>query len=258
MANKLKMVSINYTNECAKKPRCSFCYLMREKLVNKLMRKNTKRLLQETLLGFNSEVSELIKQTEQVAIAYNGLEVKKLLEIILSCAWENENLVINITTNPDFVTPQIAALFARHKVKMVALSLDSEKCKDLNSWISAAELLKKNRILVGANILVLDEMWSRLPKILKTVNPYCYQIHLLRPKFYKTKIPKDRRLTMLFLLKSQYPNLFIDQCFRFELLGIPCTRGKDFYSVNANGSISLCSFDLYRDNLQNLKECPYI
>lgn len=254
---KYKMISINYTNECFKKPRCSFCYLKKEKIINKLMKTENRKDIWSMFAFTSDSRMGMIKETKQVAIAYNGVEIHKLIRIIEACAFED--VIVNITTNPDFVTSQIAGLFQRLGIKMVALSLDSEKCgASLKNWTNAAELLQEKGIKIGANILMLDEMFGRISKVLKVISSFCHQIHLLRPKFYKTEIPERKRLAMIFLLKSQYSNLFIDQCFRFELLKEPCTRGKDFISLNADGSVSLCSFDLYRNNLKNLKKCPYI
>ena len=88
----------------------------------------------------------------------------------------------------------------------------------------------------------------------------CCQIYLLRPKFYKTKIPVKKRKELIWLLKQKYKNLFIDECFKWEFTGEPCSRGKDFISLNADGRISLCSFDIYEDGKlsERLKKCPFI
>ena len=248
-----KMVSINYTNNCAKFPRCSFCYLTKAKVFQKL--KEGKKV-RNNYWSWIPALEKLLDVTEQVAIAYNGLELKMFIDLLETCT-SHKRLIVNITTNPLFINQAIVALFKRYKVKMVALSLDSEKC-NVKEWIKKARLLRKKLIQVGANILMLDEVYYQLPSILKKIKGYCGQIHLLRPKFYKTKIPLKKRKEMIFLLKQQYPKLFIDQCFKFEFQNIPCTRGKEFISLNANGILSLCSFDIYQDNKKNLKKCPYI
>ncbi|MCK4307272.1 hypothetical protein KAW50_03480 [candidate division WOR-3 bacterium] len=201
-------------------------------------------------------VDDLAQQAQQVSIAYNGLELEFLVNILDELRWSKGNIV-NITTNPMFLNEPLLALFARYKVKMIALSLDKEKCT-VNEWILKAKEVKTWSIKVGANILMLDEMYNKIPDVLKKIHKYCDQIHLLRPKFYTTKIPLEKRKEMVFLLKQRYKNLFIDECFRWEFLGKPCRRGKDFISINPDGSVSLCSFDLLDDNDKNLKKCPYI
>jgi len=253
---KFKMISINYTNECAKQPRCSFCYLKKAELFQRLRDKEKKR---KDYFLMPSDLYQWLEKTEQVAIAYNGLGVAFLNGLLQSCFSfvKDKKLIVNITTNPEFLVPQIVALFKRWKVKMVALSLDPEKCS-LDRWMEKAKLLKEYGIKVGANILMLDEVFPEVSKILERIHKLCYQIHLLRPKFYTTKISLEKRKELIWLLKQKYKNLFIDECFKWEFTGEPCSRGKDFISINADGTISLCSFDIYRNNLKNLKKCPFI
>ncbi len=126
--------------------------------------------------------------------------------------------------------------------------------------MNSAYRIRSAGIKAGANILMLDEMYSKIDKILEKIHEGCYQIHLLRPKFYKTKIPVKKRKELIWLLKQKYRNLFIDECFQWEFTGKPCSRGKDFISVNANGTTSLCSFDIYRTGKldERLKKCPFI
>lgn len=255
------MISINYTNECAKKPRCSFCYLKRAELYRRLKQEceveETRRPFKDAYMP--SEWFKWLESTEQVAIAFNGLGIAFLNNLLSSCqsTIKNRRLIVNITTNPEFLLPQIAALFKRWKVKMVALSLDPEKCS-LKLWIEKAKLLKELGIKVGANILMLDEVFPTVSKTLKKIHKLCYQIHLLRPKFYTTKIPLEKRKELIWLLKQKYKNLFIDECFKWEFTGEPCNRGKDFISINADGSVSLCSFDIYGENKKDIEKCPFI
>ncbi len=251
----LKMLSVTYTYECIKKPRCSFCYLKKEKLARGLMEDSPLRYPWEWVFPVDKR-DKLFLRAKQVAIAYNGLGITALISIIGKAQYSK--CIINITTNPEFLNEPVIALFKRFKVKMIALSLDSEKCKTLKPWIKAAKDLRKKGIKVGANILMLDGMWKKVNRILNKVSPYCHQIHLLRPKFVEVKVPLKQRKEMTFLLKQKHKNLFIDECFRWEFTGRPCSRGKDFLSLNPDGSTSLCSFDIYRDNRKNLKKCPYI
>lgn len=257
---KFKMVSINYTNACAKKPRCSFCYLKKAELFQRLKEESgleEKRPFRNAYMP--SELFQWLDKTEQIAIAFNGLGIAMLNELLRTCQTQikERKLIVNITTNPEFLVQQIVALFKRWKVKMVALSLDPEKCS-LDLWIEKAKLLKEYGIKVGANILMLDEVFPGVSKTLERIHKLCYQIHLLRPKFYKTKISLEKRKELIWLLKQKYKNLFIDECFKWEFTGEPCSRGKDFISINADGTTSLCSFDIYRNNLKNLKKCPFI
>ena len=252
------MISINYTNECAKKPRCSFCYLKKAELYQRL---KDKKEPMNHILYMPSELYKWLGMTEQIAIAYNGLGIAFLNNLLSSCQTliKEKKLIVNITTNPEFLAPQVAALFKRWKVKMVALSLDPEKCS-LDLWMEKAKLLKDYGIKVGANILMLDEVYPEIAKTLERIHKLCYQIHLLRPKFYKTKIPLKKRKELIWLLKQKYKKLFIDECFKWEFTGKPCSRGKDFISINADGRVSLCSFDIYGEGKLNekLKKCPFI
>lgn len=255
MFKKFKMVSINYTNNCAKKPRCSFCYLKRAEVFGKLSEKKPPK----KNIFDSREFKELLGRTEQVAIAYNGLEISYLNHLLKLCfpRVKKGKLIVNITTIPRFLSETIVALFKHWKVEMVALSLDPEKC-NLNSWILKARLLRKFKIKVGVNILMLDEVFPNVSDIIEKIHKLCYQIHLLRPKFYKTEISVKKRKELVWLLKQKYRNLFIDECFKWEFTGVPCGRGKDFISINADGTTSLCSFDIYRINRRNIKRCPYI
>lgn len=231
------MLSINYTNKCAKAPRCSFCYLKYKK------QKEEFNYVQD------------IPPTQQVAIAYNGINIQGLIKIF----WLTEkNSIINITTNPSFLDGNICALFRKHEVKMVALSLDNEK-GTIGEWVEKARLLKKAKILVGANILMTEEMFESINKTIKKINKVADQIHFLRPKFYDFKTGKEIRKEMLWLLCQKYKNAFIDQCFKNEFEGAPCTRGIDFACLNPDNSYSLCSFDdetFYSSQLKKLKIKP--
>ena len=252
---KYKMVSINYTNECVKNPRCKFCYLQKGKEWRTL--KGFREQDFFLLGGFEKYISD----TEQVSIAYNGVK-REILRHFLSMFDNVTGLIVNITTNPKFITGRIfieMLKIYKKRLGMIALSLDSEKCS-VTEWIVAAKKLRKNKIKVGANILMLDEMYPQLGNILSSINKYCGQIHLLRPKFYDQKIPMKERRAIIWLYKQQYKNLFIDQCFRNEFQGIPCTRGKDFVSINADGTVTGCSFNVYRSIKENrpVKKCPYI
>jgi len=246
---KFKMLSVNYTNQCIKNPRCSFCYLKKQELLDRLLDKPAFHQ------NYWDVPLKLLRDTEQIAIAYNGLGIMAL-KLWLTEA-QNCKTIANITTNPKFLTPPVIALFKREKVKMVALSLDPEKCR-VDFWIRKAKELRRKGLKVGANILMLDEVFKNIAKVLVRIFPFSDQIHLLRPKFYTTKIPLEDRRDLIFLLKQQHKNLFIDECFRWEFTGEPCGRGKDFLSINADGSTSLCSFDLAREGIKNLKKCPYI
>ena len=245
---KYKMVSITYTNDCLKNPRCSFCYLNRHDLLNKIG-------------GINEEFNihdhdKILQNTEQVAIAFNGIYLFKLIRIF-DKLHQFDNLKINLTTNPEFLNEGLIAIFKKFgKVKMVALSLDPEK-GSIGNWLKWAKKLKKKKIKVGANILMLDSVYRILPKILDSVFSVSDQIHLLRPKFYKSKIPLEVRRNLIFLQTQKYKNIFIDECFKNEFLGVPCGRGKTFVSINANNQVTPCSFDLYPDK-KRVKICPYI
>lgn len=257
--HKFKMISINYTNECAKKPRCSFCYLKKAELYDRLVNPEHPVMYNDAFMP--SELYKWLELTEQISIAFNGLGIAFLNNLLSSCHTmvKEKRLIVNITTNPEFLVQQIVALFKRWKVTMVALSLDPEKCS-VDLWLEKAKLLKKYGIKVGANILMLDEVYPETSKILERIHKLCYQIHLLRPKFYKTKISLGKRKELIWLLKQKYKNLFIDECFKWEFTGEPCSRGKDFISINANGKVSLCSFDIYGDGKlgEQLKQCPFI
>ncbi len=123
---KYKMVSINYTNECAKKPRCSFCYLKKAELFDRI----SEFKVVKSLIIAPMDFYKFAEQSEQIAIAYNGLKIAYLNTLLDYCQLlvKEKGLIINITTNPQFLEPQVIALFKRWKVKMIALSMDSEKC----------------------------------------------------------------------------------------------------------------------------------
>lgn len=253
---KYKMISIEYTYDCLKKPPCSFCYLRRERTFHQL--RSSPALFDFGYL--KEQFRTKIQEAEQIAIGFNGIWISDFLGLVSACREINPGVVINLTTCPDFITPGFSALLKKNRIGLVALSLDFEKCDwKLENWLAASRLLKEKLIRVGANILMTDPMFSQISKVIKTVEPYCQQIHLLRPKFYRTKIQKEKRKRLIFLLKQQYlGKLHVDQCFRFELLGIPCTRGKDFLAIHPNGSITPCTFELSSDSAKKLTKCPFI
>lgn len=248
---KFKVASINYTNECIKKPRCSFCYLRQEDIFAKLKPSPPDSNLDGTML-INEKV---LKQAEQIAIAYNGIHFEWLINII--DAAKILSRYVHVTTNPLFVERPHLALLKNHKVIMISLSLDPEKC-NITQWLQKARMVRSLKLKVGANILMLDSVYPKIAKIIKMISPLCNQMHLLRPKFYQHKISLEKRKELIWLLKQKYKNLFIDECFRNEFQNKPCRRGKDFISINADGSVSLCSFDIYRENKPNIIKCPYI
>lgn len=251
MNKQYKMVSINYTDACRKNPRCSFCYLKRRKVIEKLQELENDHFIIEDHLS-------LYKKAEQIAIAYNGVMFNTLIIILDRIRTVNPHCLIHITTNPEFLIElHIRVLKETFGIKMIALSLDYEKCQ-VSEWIKTAKLIQKHKMLVSVNILMLDKMYSKIPKILERIAPYCKQIHFLRPKFYNQKVPLEKRKEIIFLLKQKYKNLLIDQCFRNEFFGTPCTRGKDFVSINADNTVTACSFETKLDKKRNYKKCPYI
>jgi len=219
---------------------------------------------EDTLWPLRNRVEDLVLDTEQIAIAYNGVGINLLRRISQDCREKNPRVILNVTVNPEFVSSHLPFILKTLKFKMVALSLDTEKCGSESllppsRWIQAALDLRKEKLLVSANILMTDEMYPVIDRIIEAIAPYCKQIHLLRPKFYEQKLGLSERRAKIFLIKNRWKKLiFIDQCFRFEFFNEPCTRGKDFVSINPDGSLSLCSFDIHRENKKKLKMCLYI
>lgn len=257
------MLSINYTTECRKNPRCSFCYLKKQRVLDLLKSDNPIEKDWDQLL---MTVNKLTPKVQQFAIAYNGIDLWRLIALVEMisnrCVIEKRLAMINITTNPEFIDTHhiryLNKISACNQLGMWSLSLDEEKCT-INEWIKKAKIVKKCGKKVGANILMTDSMFRKIENVLKRIAPYADQIHLLRPKYIKVKIPARIRKPMLFVLKSIYKNLYVDECFNWELTGKPCSRGKDFVSVNPDGSISKCSFD--GNNIYSkgrLRKCPFI
>jgi hypothetical protein len=202
-------------------------------------------------------------KAEQIAFAYNGFEIVELLKVIDYLRNEDsKNPIFNVTTNPKFIELALAKTFKRVGIKMIALSFDPEKCKTIYSWIKAAKICNEAGLKVSANILMLDRVFKNIGSIVLGIEQYCEQIHLLRPKYYQTKISKKDRKGIIYVLKSAFPKkILIDQCFKWELFGKPCTRGKEFLALHPNGVVSLCSFDSEPYNkLRKVedKKCPFI
>jgi hypothetical protein len=259
---KYKMVSVNYTTECIKNPRCSFCYLKKQRVLDLLKSNNSIESHWNDLLG---TLENLLPKTEQIAIAYNGVDFFRLALLVDLVSGRmkqlKQKIVINITTNPEFVqihhAKYIRLMNDYSKIGMWALSLDEEKIS-VSNWIKKAKDIKQTS-KVGANILMTDKMFGKIHQVLEKIAPYADQIHLLRPKNYKVSLPVELRKEIVFMLKSRYKNLFVDECFNWEFTGVPCSRGKDFVSINPDGSISKCSFD--GNNIYSkgrLTKCPFI
>lgn len=267
--NKLKLVSINYTWDCFRNPRCHFCYVNKYKIVSMLKEKKVadEKFWEEGgLWNYNC-----LKNTEQVSIAYNGVQVRDLINLT-SAIWQLDGgkTILNITTHPDFVTPQIVGLFDKlFRVSMVCLSLapDASWLKQLKSWENAVDLIKKSGIKIATNILMLNESYNLLADKLKDfeeVFKVCSQVHFLRPKLYKLRVPLEQRKNMLALFRLRYPNVFIDECFKQEFEGAPCRRGEEFVAINPDGMVTACSFDnepfdkKTPENSKTLERCPFL
>lgn len=255
------MVSINYTTECIKNPRCSFCYLKKQRILDLLKSNNPIEQDWDDLL---STIEKLLPRTEQFAIAYNGIDFFRLallVDLIMVRSRQlKQKLVINITTNPEFIKIHHVQYLNRitdyGKIGMWALSLDEEKIS-VSNWIKKAKLIKRIS-KVGANILMTDRMFVKINRVLEKIAPYANQIHLLRPKNCKVSLPVELRKSIVFMMKSRYKNLFVDECFNWEFTGKHCSRGKDFVSINPDGSISKCSFDGNNIHKGRLTKCPFI
>jgi len=248
---KWKVISINFSYDCAKTKRCKNCYF---ELAQKIKGSKTSPKIWE------SWIFSVFQNTEQVALSYNGKDFVTFIEILDRVNHYNVGAKVNITTRPEFLTDGKIAYFGKNKVNSITLSLDIPilKKKNLNDFNSCIDKIKKVGMVPCVSILMFDNSWSTINKVLPLLSKNIKQIHLLRPKYYTTKISKEKRSSMLFLLKQVDKRIFVDQCFNFELNGIPCTRGSDFVSINPDASVSLCSFDFKRENKFHLTKCPFI
>jgi len=220
----MKVASVSLSQECIKKPRCSFCYA------------------KETPMEFNSwkvgdALYELIKKWEDLTVSfeYSGFHLS-----FLSQRWRfNGVKVVTLTTMPQVISSVFCGFVKNHRISAIALSFDSEKTT-VQEWIEKARLIKSVGLKVSCNALI-EKVPLDLPVVLLKA---CDQLNLLTLK--PTGRLKAGALKMLQLAIESYKSIVpvtVDNCLGVQLKYIDqCKAGVDFIHILPNGTVEDCCF----------------
>lgn len=239
------ILSITPTNQCLKEQRCPYCFLS-----NKNRAAPFEHLYErmEKLLGSH--------QPETVTFAYNQGYPLDLFEILLARA--HSSAKVAVTLQPDAVAWLTKATF-KH-IDFVALSYNTTSLKQTNLRLITNQLqLFSGSLKVGINFLA--DRLPNLPDLMDFFRLYqdCFeQFHFLVPKQYRIPYNISELLSLIKVLKMIFPRqVFIDECLRTIITKTPCRRNGNLLSLNADASVTKCSFAGIDDQFQEVTECPY-
>lgn len=255
-ANMHKVISIQHSYECNKPTRCSFCYI-------------GKRKTQSRPIEFWVGLIDFLKdKTEQFAWGWNGDDnFFNILDGIQTNNANNNDLILNITTNHwnlDKLADYLLAGGKKNFVKMVSVSLDTEKANSFAEWANSVAAFhnklknesggrykyKNEMMKIGVNLLMQDMFYYNLNTLLSNIfsienGLVVDAVYMLQPKPGDNNISqiekKLRSLAAVYAFGDD--RVFIDACSNLLWFGSPCKRGQDLICIDPAGCVQKCSFE---------------
>ena len=247
---RFECASIHLWRECNMS--CSFCY-------------RPKECGEEKSLQFWKELIPYFKELEIPQVAVGGGEPLMrpdwIKELAKTC--KGNGLYFNFTTNGKLI--QSVPLDTFKDVSMISISYDSEKIKDIIDYlefIDNIEYLRKNypNLKIGVNYLCNDIGLRAMEHSMDTFfnDLKLDRVFALCPKNFKSNILKYR--IKYIELTEKYPKFMVDdltksiiESGKYNNWKHPCHFGK-IVSIDEEGNVGGCSFDLGKVNCLKLKE----
>jgi len=85
------------------------------------------------------------------------------------------------------------------------------------------------------------------------------QFHFLIPKKYYLPYELKDAITIVKVMKMMFQQkVFVDECLKTIITSTPCSRDGNLLSLNADASVTMCSFADSEDKEILLQKCPYL
>lgn len=238
------ILSVTPTNKCDKEKRCKYCYLSQktgEAPLDQLYQKMT-------------ELIEIHKPSI-VTFAYNKGFSPNLFGKLLERA--NSLAEVSVTLQPECIIYLESII---NNIDYMALSLNTSNLNEIDIRAITDELRSRKIIKFGINFL-MNEL-PALRDVMAFFKKYqdCFeQFHFLIPKkYYLPYEPKDA-ITIVKVMKMMFPGkVFVDECLKTIITNNPCSRNDNLLSLNADSSVTMCSFAECDDKELLVERCPYL
>lgn len=238
------ILSVTPTNKCDKEKRCKYCYLSQK----------TGEAPFDQLYKKMSELLEIHKPSV-VTFAYNKGFSPDLFGKLLERA--HSQAEVSVTLQPECIIFLESII---NNIDYMALSLNTSNLNEIDIRAITDELRSKKTIKIGVNFL-MNEL-PALRDVMAFFRKYqdCFeQFHFLLPKkHYITYEPKDA-ITIIKVMKMMFPGkVFVDECLKTIITNTPCSRNGNLLSLNADASVTMCSFADNDDKDILVERCPYL
>ncbi len=238
------ILSVTPTNKCDKEIHCKYCYL-------------SQKTGEATFEQLYQKMSELIETHKPsiVTFAYNKGFTPELFGKLLERA--HTQAEVSVTLQPDCI------LFLESIIKnidYVALSLNTSNLNELDIRAITDEFRRKQTIKIGINFLLNELPTLRDVMAFFKKHQDCFeQFHFLLPKKYCIPYELKDAINIIKVMKMMFPGkVFVDECLKSIITNSPCSRNGNLLSLNADASVTLCSFADSDDEEILVEKCPYL
>ncbi len=230
---RFKLVSLHFTNECNLE--CPHCYKAR----------GGSTMDRDLLLELPKYLSKI---TDQVAVGGGEPLMKPYL--LRDFAWEcsKHNLICNVTSNGTLMDSlsDDALEYILHNIRMVSLSIDEWKVKDiddLKAYFNRVKRLNSLCIEVGSNLLI-DKVMFREKVFIHLVSHLfksgVSRVFALHPKNYHLGVDILDHRDWYMALTTLYKHFYVDDLTHKILTEgydweTPCHYAKDMISIDLDG-----------------------
>ncbi len=238
------ILSVTPTNKCDKENRCEYCYLSQK----------TEEASFEQLYQKMSELLEIHKPSI-VTFAYNKGFSPDLFGKLLERAHRQAEVSVTLQTDCIMVFESIIK-----DIDYVALSLNTSNLNEVDIESITNELRRKKNIKIGINFLL-----NELPTLRDIITFFknqqdCFeQFHFLIPKKYCIPYELEDAINIIKIMKMMFPGkVFVDECLKTIITNTPCSRNGNLLSLNADASVTMCSFADNVDERIIVERCTYL
>jgi hypothetical protein len=238
------ILSVTPTNKCDKEKRCKYCYLSQKRG-------------ESTFEQLYEKMCELIEvyKPNIVTFAYNKGFSPALFEKLLERA--HSQAEVSVTLQTDCIKYLDNSI---KNIDYVALSLKTSNLNEIDIRTMCNDLRNKKNIKIGINFLMNELPTLRdLITFFKSCQDCFEQFHFLLPKRYGITYELKDAINIVKVMKMMFPGkVFVDECLKTIITNTPCSRHGNLLSLNADASVTMCSFADIDDKETLVEKCPYL
>lgn len=168
------LISITSDYNCVQTPRCSFCFLLMRRIIEKIEGKNEDFL---SIIKLERAIDKYYKEEQEnntFCFEYNGFGLAKIYTLVYYAANLFKNKTLTMTTMPSALEHRSEVIYsalANLGFSAIALSLDSQKNPynydtkkyDTSSWEKVAKNIKKAGMKLSCNYLIEPSIGINIP-----------------------------------------------------------------------------------------------